>query len=101
MRKFLLKSKDRCFNLAGPAWPKGFVSRNQSAGNRIFNKMKRAIAPLILLLLLAAGSEMEKDPVEEPLDPSLLLSDGYSLVAGDHLAQLYVYKEVFLDHSLF
>lgn len=42
--------------------------------------MRRAIAPFILLLIVLAGCEIEKDPVEEPLDPSLLLTDGFCLV---------------------
>lgn len=42
--------------------------------------MRRAIAPFILLLLLAAGCEKEKDPDYEPLDPSLHLTDGFCLV---------------------
>ena len=42
--------------------------------------MNRAIARLILLLVLAAGCETEKDPVDEPLDPSLHLTDGFCLV---------------------
>ena len=42
--------------------------------------MRRAIAPFILLLFLAAGCEIEKDQVDEPLDPSLHLTDGFCLV---------------------
>jgi hypothetical protein len=47
--------------------------------------MIRAIARLILLLILVAGCEMEKDPVDEPLGPSLHLSDGYCLVADEQV----------------
>jgi len=42
--------------------------------------MRRAIAPFILLLFLLAGCEIEKDPVYEPLDPSLHLTDGFCLI---------------------
>lgn len=35
---------------------------------------------MILLLVVAAGCETEKDPVDEPLDPSLLLTGGFCLV---------------------
>ncbi len=84
--------------MAGPAWLNGFVSRNPSAGNCIFNKMKRAIAPLILLLLLAAGCEMEKDPVEEPLDPSLLLTDGFCLLSNSRVV-LNHYDIDYYDYS--
>ncbi len=42
--------------------------------------MRRAIAPLILLLFVLAGCEIEKDPVVEPLDPSLHLTDGFCLI---------------------
>lgn len=47
--------------------------------------MNRAIARLILLLVLAAGCETERDPVDEPLDPSLFLTDGFYLVSGSHV----------------
>ena len=47
--------------------------------------MRRAIAPLILLLFLAAGCEIEKDPVDEPLDPSLHLTDGFCLLADSRV----------------
>ena len=43
--------------------------------------MRRAIAPLFLLLFLVAGCETEKDPVDEPLDPSLQLTDGFCLLS--------------------
>ena len=47
--------------------------------------MKRAIAPLVLLLFLAAGCE--KDPSEADLfpDSDLELTDGFCLVAGDRV----------------
>ena len=47
--------------------------------------MRRAIAPLILLLFLVAGCEIEKDPVDEPLDPSLHLTDGFCLLANNRV----------------
>ncbi len=47
--------------------------------------MRRAIAPLILLLFLVAGCEIEKDPVDEPLDPSLHLTDGFCLLADSRV----------------
>jgi hypothetical protein len=47
--------------------------------------MRRAIAPLILLLFLVAGCEIEKDPVYEPLDPSLHLTDGFCLLANNRV----------------
>ena len=58
---------------------------NRSTVNCILIKMRRATAPLILLLILVAGCEIEKDPVEEPLDPSLLLTDGFCLVKDGHV----------------
>ena len=50
--------------------------------------MRRAIAPLILLLFLVAGCEIEKDPVYEPLDPSLHLTDGFCLLANNRVVDL-------------
>jgi hypothetical protein len=47
--------------------------------------MRRAIAPLILLLFLVAGCEIEKDPVDEPLDPSLHLTDGFCLISDSRV----------------
>ncbi|RLD48154.1 MAG: hypothetical protein DRI97_19060, partial [Bacteroidetes bacterium] len=47
--------------------------------------MRRAIAPLILLLFVLAGCEIEKDPVEEPLDPSLHLTDGFCLLSNSRV----------------
>lgn len=47
--------------------------------------MRRAIAPLILLLIMVAGCEIEKDPVYEPLDPSLHLTDGFCLVSNSRV----------------
>jgi hypothetical protein len=44
--------------------------------------MRRAIAPLILLLFVLAGCEIEKDPVYEPLDPSLHFTDGFCLLSN-------------------
>ena len=35
---------------------------------------------MVLLLVVAAGCETEKDPEDIPLDPSLLLTDGFCLV---------------------
>lgn len=49
-------------------------------------KMRRAIAPFILLSLMIAGCEIEKDPVVEPLDPSLLLTDGQIWLGEQYLA---------------
>jgi hypothetical protein len=51
----------------------------------IFFKMNRAIARLILLLVVAAGCETEKDPVDNPLDPSLHLTDGFCLVSNSRV----------------
>ena len=67
--------------------------------------MIRAIARLILLLFLAAGCEIEKDPVDEPLDPSLHLTDGFCLLKNSRedlqwpngriwLGEQYLYSEV-------
>jgi len=47
--------------------------------------MRRAIAPYILLLFLVAGCEIEKDPVDDALDPSLLLTDGFCLLANNRV----------------
>jgi len=47
--------------------------------------MRRAIAPLFLLLFFVAGCEIEKDPVYEPLDPSLHLTDGFCLVSNSRV----------------
>ena len=47
--------------------------------------MRRAIAPLILLLFLVAGCETEKDPADLLPDSSIELTDGYCLVAGDQV----------------
>lgn len=60
--------------------------------------MRRAIAPFILLLFLAAGCEIEKDPVEEPLDPSLHLTDGFCLVKDSRVV-LNHYDIVYYDYS--
>ena len=47
--------------------------------------MRRAIAPLILLLFLLAGCETEKDPADLLPDSSIELTDGYCLVSGDQV----------------
>ena len=47
--------------------------------------MRRAIAPFILLLFVLAGCDIEKDPVDEPLDPSLHLTDGFCLLANNRV----------------
>lgn len=60
--------------------------------------MKRAIAPLVLLLFLAAGCETEKDPVDEPLDPSLLLTDGFCLLKDSRVV-LNHYDIDYYDYS--
>jgi len=60
--------------------------------------MRRAIAPLILLLFLAAGCEKEKDPVEEPLDPSLHLTDGFCLIKDSRVV-LNHYDIDYYDYS--
>jgi hypothetical protein len=60
--------------------------------------MRRAIAPLILLLFLAAGCEIEKDPVESPLDPSLHLTDGFCLLSNSRVV-LNHYDIDYYDYS--
>ena len=60
--------------------------------------MRRAIAPLILLLFVLAGCEIEKDPVEEPLDPSLHLTDGFCLVKDSRVV-LNHYDIDYYDYS--
>lgn len=60
--------------------------------------MNRAIARLILLLVVAAGCETEKDPVDEPLDPSLHLTDGFCLVRNSRVA-LNHYDIDYYDYS--
>jgi hypothetical protein len=40
---------------------------------------------LVLLLVVAAGCETEKDPVDIPLDPSLHLTDGFCLVKNSRV----------------
>lgn len=60
--------------------------------------MNRAIARLILLLVLAAGCETEKDPVDEPLDPSLHLTDGFCLVRNNRVV-LNHYDIDYYDYS--
>ena len=61
--------------------------------------MRRAIAPLILLLfVLAAGCEIEKDQVDEPLDPSLHLTDGFCLIKDSRVV-LNHYDIDFYDYS--
>ena len=47
--------------------------------------MRRAIAPLILLLFLAAGCETEKDLADLLPESSKELTDGYCLVAGEQV----------------
>ena len=51
--------------------------------------MRRAIAPLILLLFWAAGCETEQDPVQLVRPPApdlpLLLTDGFCLVSGNRV----------------
>jgi len=60
--------------------------------------MKRAIAPLILLLFVLAGCEIEKDPVYEPLDPSLHLTDGFCLLKNSRVV-LNHYDIDYYDYS--
>ena len=60
--------------------------------------MRRAIAPFILLLFVLAGCEIEKDPVEEPLDPSLHLTDGFCLVKDSRVV-LNHYDIDYYDYS--
>ena len=40
---------------------------------------------MVLLLVVAAGCETEKDPVDIPLDPSLFLTDGFCLVSNSRV----------------
>ena len=47
--------------------------------------MKRAIAPLILLLFLVAGCEKKLDLADRLPESSIELTDGYCLVAGDQV----------------
>ena len=60
--------------------------------------MRRAIAPFILLLFLAAGCEIEKDQVDEPLDPSLHLTDGFCLIKDSRVV-LNHYDIDYYDYS--
>ncbi|MEA3460290.1 MAG: hypothetical protein U9R49_00335 [Bacteroidota bacterium] len=60
--------------------------------------MRRAIAPFILLLFVLAGCETEKDPVEEPLDPSLHLTDGFCLLKNSRVV-LNHYDIDYYDYS--
>jgi len=60
--------------------------------------MRRAIAPLILLLFVLAGCEIEKDPVEEPLDPSLHLTNGFCLLSNSRVV-LNHYDIDYYDYS--
>ncbi len=60
--------------------------------------MRRAIAPFILLLFVLAGCEKEKDPVEEPLDPSLHLTNGFCLVKDSRVV-LNHYDIDYYDYS--
>ena len=53
---------------------------------------------MILLLVVAAGCETEKDPVDEPLDPSLHLTDGFCLVRNSRVA-LNHYDIDYYDYS--
>ena len=39
----------------------------------------------MILLLVVAGCETEKDPVDQPLDPSLHLTDGFCLVSNSRV----------------
>ena len=71
---------------------------NQNAGKCILFKVNRAIALLILLLFLAAGCEIEKDPVDEPLDPSLHLTDGFCLLKNSRVV-LNHYDIDYYDYS--
>ena len=60
--------------------------------------MRRAIAPFILLLIVLAGCETEKDPVDEPLDPSFHLTDGFCLVKDSRVV-LNHYDIDYYDYS--
>jgi hypothetical protein len=60
--------------------------------------MRRAIAPLILLVLISAGCETEKDPVYKPLDPSLHLTDGFCLLKNSRVV-LNHYDIDYYDYS--
>lgn len=40
---------------------------------------------MILLLVVAVGCETEKDPADEPLDPSLHLTDGFCLLSNSRV----------------
>ena len=59
--------------------------RNQAAKYCILIKMRRAIAPLILLLFVLAGCEKEMDLANRLPESNLELTDGYCLVAGDQV----------------
>ena len=48
-------------------------------------KMRTALAPLVLMLILVSGCEIEKDLADRLLDSSIELTDGYCLVAGDQV----------------
>lgn len=60
--------------------------------------MRRAIALLFLLLFVLAGCETEKDPVEELLDPSLHLTDGFCLLKNSRVV-LNHYDIDYYDYS--
>ena len=60
--------------------------------------MRRAIALLFLLLFVLAGCETEKDPVYEPLDPSLHLTDGFCLLSRNRVV-LNHYDIDYYDYS--
>jgi len=60
--------------------------------------MRRAIAPFILLVLISAGCETEKDPVYKPLDPSLHLTDGFCLLKNSRVV-LNHYDIDYYDYS--
>ena len=60
--------------------------------------MKVLFTPMVLLLFLVAGCEIEKDPVEEPLDPSLHLTDGFCLVKDSRVV-LNHYDIDYYDYS--
>jgi hypothetical protein len=60
--------------------------------------MRRAIAPFILLVFMLAGCEIEKDPVVEPLDPSLHLTAGFCLLKNSRVV-LNHYDIDYYDYS--
>ena len=61
--------------------------------------MRRAIAPLFLMLILVSACETEKDLADRLLRSSIKLTDGYCLVAGDQVV-LNHYDIAYYDYGV-